>query len=338
MDAALICDSEKSQSGAIASFLFDVPGGKQDPNSKSSTPRPRWRGTSYTSDTQNKVDLNSAKDAPRYFHLLSDRDLLELRAIAEVIVQRCSEIVGDSYQKYLVHFGDSATLSQDEFTYIFQEALQRSQWALFGGDIDKYAAEVSRLGEVLATQRVTLDEVIAVLQLFKESVNRVLRWQDQPERLATALDKLTHVQISLLVSAYARSDGATGAERSAVIQSAPADLTAADKDRFHGLVGAAPSMRQLYRRIEAAATSRANLMIVGESGTGKELVARAVHECSARAERPFVALNCAALPKDLIESELFGYKRGAFSGATSEHPGCSGPQTAGPYFSTKSLR
>jgi hypothetical protein len=110
MDAALICDSEKSQPGAIASFLFDVPGGKQDPNNKSSTPRPRWRGTSYTSDTQNAVDLNSAKDAPRYFHLLSDRDLLELRAIAEVIVQQRSEIVRDSYQKYLVHFGDSATL------------------------------------------------------------------------------------------------------------------------------------------------------------------------------------------------------------------------------------
>jgi transcriptional regulator with PAS, ATPase and Fis domain len=71
-------------------------------------------------------------------------------------------------------------------------------------------------------------------------------------------------------------------------------------------------MRQLYQRIEAAAATRGNLLIVGESGTGKELVARAVHKCGARTERPFVALNCAALPKDLIESELFGYKRGAF--------------------------
>jgi transcriptional regulator with PAS, ATPase and Fis domain len=80
-------------------------------------------------------------------------------------------------------------------------------------------------------------------------------------------------------------------------------------------------MRQLYQRITAAASSRANLLIVGETGSGKELVARAVHDGGLRAGKPFVALNCAALPKDLIESELFGYKRGAFSGATTEYPG-----------------
>jgi transcriptional regulator with PAS, ATPase and Fis domain len=80
-------------------------------------------------------------------------------------------------------------------------------------------------------------------------------------------------------------------------------------------------MRRLYQRIEAAASTRGNLLIVGETGTGKELVARAVHDCSVRAARPFIALNCAALPKDLIESELFGYKRGAFSGATTEYSG-----------------
>src|SRR5208282_4089383 len=62
-------------------------------------------------------------------------------------------------------------------------------------------------------------------------------------------------------------------------------------------------------------------LVVGESGTGKELVARAVHECGPNPNAPFVRLNCAALPKELIESELFGYKRGAFSGATAEYLG-----------------
>src|SRR5581483_260052 len=73
--------------------------------------------------------------------------------------------------------------------------------------------------------------------------------------------------------------------------------------------------------IEAAGSVRGTILIVGESGTGKELVARAIHECSRTPGAPFVALNCAAIPRDLIESELFGYKRGAFSGAAVDYPG-----------------
>jgi two-component system, NtrC family, response regulator AtoC len=80
-------------------------------------------------------------------------------------------------------------------------------------------------------------------------------------------------------------------------------------------------MRRLYRRIEAAATGRATVLVVGETGTGKELVARALHECGAHPKAPFVALNCAALPRELIESELFGYQRGAFSGANADYLG-----------------
>jgi transcriptional regulator with PAS, ATPase and Fis domain len=80
-------------------------------------------------------------------------------------------------------------------------------------------------------------------------------------------------------------------------------------------------MRELYRRIEAVGRARAIALVVGESGTGKELVARAVHECGPNPNAPFVPLNCAALPKELIESELFGYKRGAFTGAATEYLG-----------------
>jgi transcriptional regulator with PAS, ATPase and Fis domain len=91
--------------------------------------------------------------------------------------------------------------------------------------------------------------------------------------------------------------------------------------RFRGLVGASVSMRELYERIEAAASTRGTVLLVGESGTGKELVARALHECAAAPRTAFVALNCAAIPRELIESELFGYKRGAFSGAATEYLG-----------------
>jgi DNA-binding NtrC family response regulator len=272
--------------------------------------------------SDSEIEAWQSRRPPRHFHLLSERDLLELRPIAESILQRQSEIGRDWYQQYLGHFGDAGVLSQGEFTRVFKPALQGTQSALLGGDLDKYAAKVGQLGELLAERGVPLAEVIVLLQLFKDSVRRVVpQPQAGLERLAAAFDKLGHVQILLLVSAYFRSDGATGGESSAVLQCAVADLPAADKARSHGLVGASASMQQLYRRLEAAATTRGNLLIVGESGTGKELVARAVHECGARAGRPFVGLNCAALPKDLIESELFGYKRGAFSGATSEYLG-----------------
>ena len=80
-------------------------------------------------------------------------------------------------------------------------------------------------------------------------------------------------------------------------------------------------MRRLMERVERAAKSSASILITGESGSGKELVARAVHHFSPRAHRPWVDLSCAALPEHLVESELFGYDRGAFSGAETAKPG-----------------
>jgi DNA-binding NtrC family response regulator len=73
-------------------------------------------------------------------------------------------------------------------------------------------------------------------------------------------------------------------------------------------------------------------LLVGETGSGKELVARALHECSAAARGPFVALNCAAVPRDLIENELFGHNRGAFSGATGDYAGLSRAAEGGTLF------
>jgi len=83
------------------------------------------------------------------------------------------------------------------------------------------------------------------------------------------------------------------------------------------LVGQSPAMQQLRQLIETAGPTNSRVLIGGENGTGKELVARAIHEHSARAEKPFVAVNCAAIPETLIESELFGHEKGSFSGATS---------------------
>jgi len=87
------------------------------------------------------------------------------------------------------------------------------------------------------------------------------------------------------------------------------------------LIGRSPLMRALIERVETIAPANASVLVVGESGTGKELVARAVHEASARSSGPFVAVNCAAFPESLIEAELFGHERGAFTGATHRREG-----------------
>jgi DNA-binding NtrC family response regulator len=90
---------------------------------------------------------------------------------------------------------------------------------------------------------------------------------------------------------------------------------------FFGLMGSSPAMQRVYQAIDAVARTNASVVLRGESGVGKELIANAIVSCSDRADKAFVALNCSALPDTLMESELFGYEKGAFTGADSAKPG-----------------
>jgi two-component system, NtrC family, response regulator HydG len=96
----------------------------------------------------------------------------------------------------------------------------------------------------------------------------------------------------------------------------------ANMTRFGDLIGQSDEMKQVYSIIEAAAPSSASIFIIGESGTGKELVARAVHDKSTRSKGPFIPINCAAFPREILENELFGHEKGAFTGALNEKQGC----------------
>jgi DNA-binding NtrC family response regulator len=95
-----------------------------------------------------------------------------------------------------------------------------------------------------------------------------------------------------------------------------------DQGSFGRIIGNTPAIRKLYRTIEQAAPTGASVLIWGESGTGKELVAQTLHQLSERAQQPYIAINCAAIPETLLESEIFGHEKGAFTGAVERRLGC----------------
>ncbi len=102
--------------------------------------------------------------------------------------------------------------------------------------------------------------------------------------------------------------------------------------RYHGFIGSSLAMQAVYRIVDSAASSRATVFITGESGTGKEVCAEAIHRQSQRSGRPFIAINCGAIPKDLMESEIFGHVKGSFTGAVSDREGAAARADGGTLF------
>ena len=132
------------------------------------------------------------------------------------------------------------------------------------------------------------------------------------ERLHIEIDKaVAHNRLSLQVKAF---------------------QSAARRTDFHGMIGRSEPMRKAYRLIEAVAPTDVAVLILGETGTGKELAARAVHECSNRSSGPFVAVNAPAIPRELIESALFGHEKGAFTGAHQQYIGFCEQANGGTLF------
>ena len=105
-----------------------------------------------------------------------------------------------------------------------------------------------------------------------------------------------------------------------------------ERERFCGFIGASLPMQGVYRIVESAAPSNATVFVTGESGTGKELAAEAIHQLSSRRGKPFVALNCGAIPENLIESEIFGHVKGSFTGAVADRIGAARQADGGTLF------
>jgi DNA-binding NtrC family response regulator len=110
------------------------------------------------------------------------------------------------------------------------------------------------------------------------------------------------------------------------------ELASLQREHYCGFIGKSLAMQAVYKTIDSLATSTATGFVIGESGTGKELAAEAIHQQSDRAKKPFIAINCGAIPSELMESELFGHVKGAFTGAISDREGAAGIADGGTLF------
>jgi len=133
-----------------------------------------------------------------------------------------------------------------------------------------------------------------------------------PDRLlVTVANAAERLRLSQIVDTYRREMG---------------------RSRYHGFIGSSLAIQAVYRIVDNAAASKATVFITGESGTGKEVCADAIHRQSPRRDKPFVALNCGAIPKDLMESEIFGHIRGSFTGAVADREGAAARADGGTLF------
>ncbi|WP_096618669.1 sigma-54-dependent transcriptional regulator [Candidatus Enterovibrio altilux] len=154
--------------------------------------------------------------------------------------------------------------------------------------------------------------VNTAVKLMQQGADDFLEKPVSAERLKTTLtNQLEHIRLQHLVD----------------------DITTNfNRNTYHGFIGSSLPMQNVYRIIDAAAPSRATVFITGESGTGKEVCAEAIHNQSPRAQQAFIPLNCGAIPHDLMESEIFGHVKGAFTGASSERKGAAAQANGGTLF------
>jgi transcriptional regulator with PAS, ATPase and Fis domain len=275
---------------------------------------------------------------PIHFHLISDHEIERLAPILHVLRDNRDAVLNHWYKLYAIHFGNERSLSKPEFELFCGADLDGVVNALLAHDIAAMTRNVREVGVRLVERGVPFAEIVASLHLFEESTGvffrRSFRILSKGPDLLMIFDKLSHVRMIILSQAYFGAHESEHVARTRAMERdlAALDPTASKRHEFHGLVGGTTVMRQLYGRIQAAAAGRSSILIAGESGTGKELVARAVHECDAKQKAPFIAINCAALPKELIESELFGHRKGAFSGATDDSVGLVRAANGGTLF------
>jgi Nif-specific regulatory protein len=223
------------------------------------------------------------------------------------------------------YFGWSRTGTSTSIpvSHAILERVMKERVAVLSNDVlEDSAIELTRsllqaqVSALLAVPLIAFDRVLGAIYL--DSRDRDTRFDEEHLQLLTGIAAIAaaSLETALLVERLEKENHRLKAEIN--IQ--------------HDMVGSSPRMRQVFEFIAKAAPSAATVLVRGESGTGKELVARAIHRNSPRASKPFVAINCAALTETLLESELFGHEKGAFTGAVAQKRGKLEEATGGTVF------
>lgn len=253
-------------------------------------------------------------------------DYQRITAVRDALLARSNEIVDDFYHQIGLHPRANEVITGGE-AQILQLKSTLRLWLrqLLTGPYDNdYVVQRIKVGQRHVA--IGLDQVYAnaALSRMRQALCRIIAetWQGSTSGLAEtvgSLNKLLDLDLAMIEDSYQTEFAAQQQRLSKEVFQLRTVLER--EQRTIPMVGSSEQMQEVYRLVDRMASTNQPVLIQGESGTGKELVAKALHRASRLADKPLVVINCAALPETLLESELFGHEKGAFTGAVASKPG-----------------